>query len=39
MRHFKNERIKDFVRITVGQKSDMKKLLAATKQILEEKGI
>ena len=39
VRHFKNERIKDFVRITVGEKGDMKKLLAATKQILEEKGI
>lgn len=39
VRHFKNERIKDFVRITVGEKGDIKKLLAATKQILEEKGI
>ncbi len=39
VRHFKNERIKDFVRITIGQKSDMKKLLAATKCILEEKGL
>lgn len=39
VRHFKTDRIKDFVRITVGKKDDMKRLVADTKEILEEKGL
>lgn len=34
-RHFENERIKDYVRITIGQKEDMDALVSATKIILE----
>lgn len=36
VRHFGNDRIKDFVRITIGQKTDMDALLSAIKQLLEE---
>ena len=36
IRHFENERIKDYVRITIGTKEQMDALVDATKQILEE---
>ncbi len=36
VRHFNKDRIKDYVRITVGDKGEVKKLLAATEEILKE---
>ena len=38
IRHFSKERIKDYNRITVGTPEQMEKLIAAIKQILEEKA-
>jgi len=35
VRHFENERIKDYVRITIGKKEEMETLVNATKTILE----
>ncbi len=35
VRHFKNERIKDYVRITIGSKEQMNALLTATDEILK----
>ncbi len=37
VRHFSDERIRDFVRITVGSAEDMQALIAALREILEEK--
>jgi len=34
VRHFKNERIKDYVRITIGKREDMDTLLKVTKELL-----
>ena len=36
VRHFDSERIKDYIRITVGSKEQMEKFIFAVKQILEE---
>ncbi len=36
IRHFNKERIKDYVRITVGSKNELETLLSAIKNILEE---
>ncbi|MCQ2554418.1 MAG: histidinol-phosphate transaminase [Clostridia bacterium] len=36
-RHFKNERIRNFVRISIGTKEQMARFLLAVKEILEEK--
>ena len=36
-RHFKNERIRNFVRISIGTKEQMDRFLLAVKEILEEK--
>jgi len=37
VRYFDTEKIRDYVRITIGKKSDMEKLLAATDAILQER--
>ena len=37
VRHFKKERIKDYVRITVGTRSDMDAFIEATRKIIKEK--
>lgn len=37
IRHFKTERIKDFIRITIGSESEMKTFISAVKSILKEK--
>ncbi|MCQ2385739.1 MAG: aminotransferase class I/II-fold pyridoxal phosphate-dependent enzyme, partial [Clostridia bacterium] len=39
VRHFAKERIKDFVRITVGTEEEMRVLTDKIKEILEEKGV
>ena len=36
VRHFENERIKDYVRITIGKKEEMDALISATNELLRE---
>ena len=38
VRHFDKDRIRDFLRITVGSREQMETLIAATKAILQERG-
>ena len=38
VRHLKNERIKNHVRITIGKKEEMNALILATKEILKQGG-